>query len=371
MFSHILFLGMRNSLLSLFVSAAIIGSVLSSSHAEITISPQACNKLIDLNLERLREFWKHLNGVLEKNGLKSELCYDDEAFVKDMYALCDVVYTKNSGLPLTQYCSGGAIGWTRRKSFIQLANDAFEEHEGEELRWLFFKKGIEVFLKYCMCHVAVDLPGNFEKLKTPHYSVSTLTEKVWKRIYVGEGGIWAPDFMLEHMDPVYRDHRGNPFKLRELAEKLIRENESVFRKEWFPGTVEVLTDRQITSLFAEKFFSDDYVRQVRNVVVEGCFPGCKNEAMFRFNRLAHGETPIQTMVLVKYTQLLRDYRDAKKLGSLEAKDRFQKGAKFLSAFCIGDRNAEKANGEGYRFVNPNLRERILDGVRNMQKEFEK
>jgi len=366
---------MRNNLLSLFVGAAIAGSVFSSSHAELDISEQAWEKLMELNSKRLMEFWDYLQNIFKKRDLiaNQDLCYDDEALAKDLQMFADVMCRENSGYPLRNYCSGWVIDCTNRLSFMQLANNddkpcswcddyrISSNYRGQRLHWLFFEKGIEVFLKYCMCNVAVDLPENFEDLKSPLGSEDSLIEKMWRMLYTSQGGIWVPASMLESVDSVYKDHCGHPFKLRELAEKLISDNESIFREEWFPKSDRILTKSQITSLFAEKFFSDDYIKQVQAIVTEGCFPGHVNETEFRFRRLSLGEHPLQTTLLVKFTQVRKDYQEAKNTGSPEAKEKFRKSALFVEKFCLINRKAG--------LLSPNLREFILKKVWDMQKEI--
>ena len=92
-------IGVRNRLLSFFVGAATVGSVLSSSHAEITVSPQAREKLLKLNLERLKRFCDDLNGRLKKKKIEADFWYDDESMKADAKHICNVVCTENSGFP--------------------------------------------------------------------------------------------------------------------------------------------------------------------------------------------------------------------------------------------------------------------------------
>ena len=83
-------------------------------------------------------------------------------------------------------------------------------------------------------------------------------------------------------------------------------------------------------------------------------------------RLINGEHPLQTVLLVMYAQVKRDYRKAIDTGSLEAKEKFQKGAKFVHLFCLADKIVKN---KGY--IKPNLRERIHKDIRSMLRGIEK
>ena len=253
MHTHI---SMRGSLLSFFVGAAIVGSVLSSSHAEITISEQAWEKLMKLNLERLKRFCDDLNGRLKEKKIEADCWYDDESMKADAKHICDVVCTENSGFPRERQWSHPNPWLELHKSLIELVNDAIKDGKRQEISWFLSKNGVGVFLKSIICGVTLDSVNGFENER--------------KRIVEGHGmfltGIPTFRFSLEEVPQPY----SNSLKIQEYFNELFYKYQSVVT-EWLKvESNETLTDQQVASLFAEKFFSDDYIEQVQSILRAEC-----------------------------------------------------------------------------------------------------
>ena len=249
-------IGMRDRLLSLFVGAAIVGSVLSSSHAEITISPQAREKLLKLNLERLKRFCGDLNGRLKEKKIGADFGYDNESMKADAKHICDVVCTENSSFPRERQWNHPKPWLELHKSLIELVNGAIKDGKHQEISWFLSKNGVGVFLKFIVCGVTPDSDDGFKN--------------EWKRIVEGNGmfftGIPTFSFSIEEVPLSY----SNPFRIQAYFNELFCKYQSVVT-EWLEvESNETLTDQQVASLFAEKFFSDGYIEQVQSILRAEC-----------------------------------------------------------------------------------------------------
>ena len=142
------------------------------------------------------------------------------------------------------------------KSLVEVVNDVIKDGKHEEIFWFPSKNGVGVFLKFVVCDVIPDSDNGFEN--------------EWRRIVEGHGmfltGIPTFSFSIEEVP----QPRSNPFIVQAYFNELFCKYQSVVT-EWLKvESNETLTDQQVAFLFAEKFFSGDYIEQVQNILRVEC-----------------------------------------------------------------------------------------------------